>query len=174
MSVVQTDVSRIRGMSVQNVMVREVVTLNAKDKVRVAWLKLMERDISGAPVLDDDSLIIGMLSMSDINRSIMDRFQKARALRETTTPDTDDATKEREETKELSLAMRAVTDSAVSSLLPMNQKVLALGPLDSLERAIKLMAEINVNRLPVVKEGKVVGIISRQDVIFILAGKSRA
>jgi CBS domain-containing protein len=160
-------------MSIQNVMTREVITLNVKDKVRVAWTKLMERDISGAPVVDDEGIIVGMLSMSDINRSILERFQKARALREATAPTADETAKEREETKELSLAMRAVTDSPVSSLLPMNQKVAGLGPLDSLDRAIKMMADGNVNRLPVVKAGKVVGVLSRQDVIMILAGKSR-
>lgn len=160
-------------MSIQNVMTREVITLNAKDKIRVAWTKLMEHDISGAPVVDDDGLVVGMLSMSDINRSILERFQKARALREATMPTADEATKEREETKELSLAMRAVTDSPVSSLLPMNQKVSGLGPLDSLDRAIKMMAEGSVNRLPVVKGGKVVGVLSRQDVILILAGRSK-
>ena len=171
---VETDISRIRGMSIQNAMTRDVVTLNAKDKVRVAWTKLMENDISGAPVVDDDGLVVGILSMSDINGSILERFQKARALREATMPDADEAAKDREETKELSLAMRAVTDSPVSSLLPMNQKVSSLGPLDSLERAIKMMADGNLNRLPVVKEGKAVGILSRQDVIMILAGKSRS
>lgn len=174
MRVVRTDVARIRGMSVQNVMVREVVTLNAKDKIRVAWLKLMERDISSAPVIDDEGLVVGMLSMSDINRSIMERFRRAKSLRETTQPDADDETREKEETKELSLATRAVTDSSVSSLLPMNQRVLGLGQLDSLDRAIKLMADTSVNCLPVVKDARVVGVISRQDVIFILAGKTRA
>jgi CBS domain-containing protein len=43
-----------------------------------------------------------------------------------------------------------------------------------LDRAIKMMADGNVNRLPVVKAGKVVGVLSRQDVIMILAGKSRS
>ena len=171
---VKTDISKIRGMSIQNVMTRNVATLNAKDKVRVAWMKLMEHDISGAPVVDDDGLVIGILSMSDINGSILERFQKAKALREATMPDADEATKEREETKELSLAMRAVTDSPISSLLPMSQKVSSLGPLDSLERAVKMMADGNINRLPVVKEGKAVGILSRQEVIMILAGKSRS
>lgn len=170
---VETDISRIRGMSIQNVMTREVIMLSAKDKIRVAWMKLMEHDVSGAPVVDDDGLVVGILSMSDINGSILERFLKAKALREATMPDADEATKEREETKELSLAMRAVTDSPVSSLLPMNQKVSSLGPLDSLERAIKMMADGNINRLPVVKEGRAVGIISRQDVILILAGKSK-
>jgi CBS domain-containing protein len=159
-------------MSVQNVMVRDVVTVRADESVRTAWMSLMEKGISGAPVVDGDGALVGILSLSDVYRSILERVHKARALREATTQNMDEETKRKEETRELSLAMRAVTDSAVSSLIPMNQKIHQLGPLDSLERAIKVMAEQNVNCLPIVKEGKVVGIISRQDVIWVLAGRS--
>ncbi|MDH3365984.1 MAG: CBS domain-containing protein [Thermoplasmata archaeon] len=161
-------------MSVQNVMVREVITVNAKDKVRSAWMKLMEKNISGAPVIDDDGLLIGIVSMKDIYHSIIERFKKAKALRETASQPMEGEEVEREEARELAIAMKAVMESSISSLLPMNQKVLHLGPLDSLDRAIKLMAEHNFNRLPVVREGKVVGIVSRQDVILVLSGRSRS
>jgi len=43
--------------------------------------------------------------------------------------------------------------------------------LDSLERAIRIMGEKNVNLLPVLKDGRVAGVLSRQDVIWILSGK---
>jgi CBS domain-containing protein len=161
-------------MSVQNVMVRDVVTVNAKAKVRSAWMNLMEMNISGAPVVDDEGVLVGIISMKDIYHSIIDRFKRAKALRETmTTQPMDDAEIEKEETRELTIAMRAVMDSTVSSLLPMNQAVMHLGPLDSLDRAIKLMAEHSINRLPIVKDGKVVGIVTRQDVIMVLSGRSR-
>jgi CBS domain-containing protein len=159
-------------MSVQNVMVRDVVTVRADEPIRTAWMSLMEKGISGAPVLDGEGTIVGIISLTDIYRSILERVHKARVLREATTQNMDEETKRKEEARELSLAMRAVTDGMVSSLIPMNQKVHHLGPLDSLERAVKLMAEQNVNRLPIVKDGKVVGIISRQDVIWVLAGRS--
>ncbi|HUV61135.1 MAG TPA: CBS domain-containing protein [Thermoplasmata archaeon] len=161
-------------MSVQNVMVRDVVTVNAKAKVRLAWMNLMEKNISGAPVVDDEGTLIGIISMKDIYHSIIERCKKAKALHETTAPQmTDKAEIEKEETRELTIAMRAVMESTVSSLLPMSQTVMHLGPLDSLDRAIKLMAEHNINRLPIVKEGKVVGIVTRQDVIMVLSGRSR-
>lgn len=173
MRVVQTDTSRLRGMSVQNVMVREVITVSAKEKVKSAWIKLMENGISGAPVVDDEGLLIGIVSTKDVYESVLDRFRKAQALRESKAQSMSDEDRDKEETRELSIALRAVSDSLVSSLLPMNQQVLHLGPLDSLERAIKLMAEKSVNRLPVVKDRRVVGIITRQDVILVLSGRSR-
>lgn len=157
-------------MSVQNVMIRDVVTIRHDATVREAWMAMMEKGISGLPVVDADGTLVGILSLKDVYTSVMERVRKAKALREATSPTMDEEIKRKEETRELSLALRAVTDSLVSSMLPMNQKILQLGPLDSMERAIKMMAEHNVNRLPVVKDGKVIGIISRQDVIWILAG----
>ncbi|HIH00728.1 TPA: CBS domain-containing protein [Thermoplasmata archaeon] len=165
------DPARIRGMSIQNVMVREVISVHQNETVREAWVTLMENGISGAPVVDDAGDLVGILSLKDIYNAIVDRVRKARTLREATTQSMDDETKKREETRELSLAMRAVTDGSVGSILPKDQKVWHLGPLDSLERAIKLMAEHSVNRLPIIKEGRVVGIISRQDVILVMAGR---
>ena len=165
------DPTRIRGMSIQNIMVREVVKVGRDETVRGAWVTLMEKGISGAPVVDDAGNLVGILSLKDIYNAIIDRVRKARTLREATAQSMDDETKKREETRELSLAMRAVSDSPVGSIMPKDQKVWHLGPLDSLERAIKLMAEHNVNRLPIVKEGQVVGIISRQDVILVMAGR---
>jgi CBS domain-containing protein len=164
------DPSRIRGMSVQNVMVRDVITVRHDETVRAAWMAMMEKGISGLPVVDADGSLVGILSLKDLYISVMDRVRKAKALREATSQEMDEEARRKEETRELSLAMRAVTDSLVGSMLPKDQKVLQLGPLDSLERAIKMMAEHNVNRLPVVRDGKVIGIISRQDVIWILAG----
>ena len=166
------DPSRIRGMSVQNVMTKEVVTVRADERIRTAWMTLMEHNISGAPVVDGSGSIVGILSMTDIYRSILERSRKARALREATAGTANEEVEEKEGTRELTIAMRAVTESSVSGILPVGQTVHQLGPLDSLERAVKLLAEEGVNRLPVVKNGKVVGIISRQDVICILAGRS--
>ena len=165
------DPSRIRGMSIQNVMVRDVVSVRRDGTIREAWMTMMEKGISGVPVTDDAGHLVGVLSLKDIYRSILDRVHKAKILREATSEGLDDEAMRREETRELSLAMRAVTESSVDSLLPEGQKLMQLGPLDSLERAVKMMAENNVNRLPIVKDGKVVGIISRQDVIWVLAGR---
>ncbi|MGQ9586779.1 MAG: CBS domain-containing protein [Thermoplasmata archaeon] len=158
-------------MSVENVMTREVISVKATSKLKDAWLILMEADISGAPVVDDSGNVVGVLSATDIYRAITDRIQRAKSLREATMQLTEPNALEKEEVRELTLAIRAVAESTVQSILPKEQKLLALAPDDSLDRAIRLMAEHNVNRLPVVKEGRVEGIITRQDIIWLLAGR---
>ena len=158
-------------MSVNNAMTKDVISVRASSKVRDAWIVLMESDISGAPIVDDNGLPVGVLSVTDIYRGIIERIEKARSLREATTAVLSVEETEKEELRELSLAIRAVAEVQVTAIVPKDQKILSLAPEDSLDRAIRLMAEHNVNRLPVVHDGKVVGIITRQDIIWIIAGR---
>ena len=160
-------------MSVNNVMTKDVISLRASSKVMEAWLILMEAEISGAPILSDSGELVAVLSVTDIYRAITERLQKARALRQATSTESSPEETEREELRELSLTIRAVADSPVTSILPKDQKLLFLSPEDSLDRAIRMMAEHNVNRLPVVKGNQVVGIITRQDIIWIIAGRPK-
>lgn len=162
---------RMRWMSVNNAMTRNVVSVKATGSVKDAWLTLMEAGISGAPVVDDGGSLVGILSVTDIFRAIMDKFQRARSLREATMSLLDDAATEKEELRELSLAIRAVSQSAVQTIIPRDRKLLTLSPEDSFERAIRMMAEHGVNRLPVVRGDQVVGILTRQDVIWHLGGR---
>lgn len=158
-------------MSVNNVMTRDVISVKSSSKVKDAWLILMEADITGAPLVDDSGRLVGILSTTDIFRAILERVNKARSLREATSTPVSPEESEKEELRELSLAIRAVTDSPVQGIVPKDQKILSLSPGDSLDRAIHMIAEHDVNRLPVVHDGQVVGIITRQDIIWIIAGR---
>ena len=164
---------RERWTSVDTAMSRNVTVVRSTEKVKDAWLSLMRKRISGAPVVDDSGALVGVLSMTDINRAIIERMEKAKALRAATMQFPDTAAEEKEEMRELAMVMRAITDCSVCSILPKDQKVYSLGPFDSLERAIKLMAEKSVNLLPVVKDGHVVGVVTRQDIVLIVSGKPR-
>jgi CBS domain-containing protein len=160
-------------MSVETAMTKDVVTVRSTEKVKDAWLSLMRRGITGAPVVDDSGALVGVLSMTDINRAIVERVDKVKALREATMQFPDKVAEEKEEMREMAVVMRAITECTVAAILPKDQKVFSLGPFDSLERGIKIMAEHAVNRLPVVKDGRVIGIVTRQDIILLVAGKSR-
>ena len=161
----------MRWMSVNNAMTKDVICVKVSGSVKDAWLTLMEADISGAPVLDDSGALVGILSMTDIFRQIMERFDKARSLRQATSSGEDSSAMDKEEVRELSLVIRAIAESTVGSILPKDQKVITLSPEDSLERALHLIAEHNINRLPVVHSNQVVGIVTRQDIIWLVAGR---
>ncbi len=161
----------MRWMSVNNAMTKDVICVKVGGSIKDAWLTLMEADISGAPVLDDAGALVGILSMTDIFREIMERFDKARSLRQATSSSGDSLAMDKEEVRELSLVIRAIAESTVGSILPKGQKVITLAPEDSLDRALHLIAEHNINRLPVVRENQVVGIVTRQDIIWLVAGR---
>jgi len=164
---------RMRYMSVESAMTKEVITVNASDKIACVWLLLMDKDVSGAPVVDNQGMFVGVLSVTDINRAIIDRARKAGAVHDASCEASTDPEVQRQRLRSMAEAMRAVSDSPVSAIIPTTQVPHVLGPFDSLDRAIKLMAEFSVNRLPVVKDGHVVGIISRQDIIWLFAGRPR-
>jgi CBS domain-containing protein len=47
----------------------------------------------------------------------------------------------------------------------MSKDVAAIGADDAVERAIQLMVKRKVHRLPVVERGKVVGVVTRGDIL---------
>jgi CBS domain-containing protein len=161
-------------MSVNTLMTKEVISVRATDRVNDAWVLLMETGITEAPVVDDSGNLVGVLTTKEISRSIIERYLKARSLSQLTTHQTDQidhTTMEKEEIRELTLAIRGVVESAVSSLLPKDKKWLSIGADDSIERAIRTMAENSVNMLPVLKDSHVVGVLTRQDIIWLIAGR---
>lgn len=158
-------------MSVNTLMTKEVISVKASDGVNDAWIMLMGSGITEAPVIDDSGSLVGVLTTKGISKSIIERYLKARALNQATTHQTDPTTMEKEEIRELALAIRGVVESVVTALLPKDQKVLSIGAEDSIERAIHTMAEHSVNMLPVMKDSHVVGVITRQDIIWLIAGR---
>jgi len=56
-----------------------------------------------------------------------------------------------------------LTDTRVEDI--MNTKVCFARPADSLKNAVERMIKYDINRLPIVRDGKVIGIITRDDVI---------
>jgi|GEM_PF-2068240 len=163
--------SRNIWMSVNTLMTKEVISVKASDRVNDAWVLLMETGITEAPVLDDSGNLVGVLTTKEISRRIIERYLKARSLNQATASQADPLMVEREEIRELTIAIRGVVESTVSAMLPGDHKVLTIGAEDSVERAIHTMAEHSVNMLPVMKGSQVVGIITRQDIIWLIAGR---
>jgi CBS domain-containing protein len=161
-------------MSVNTLMTKEVVSVRASDRVNDAWILLMETGKTEAPIIDDSGNLVGVLTTKEISKNIIERYLRARSLSHVTTQQTDQtdhSTMEKEEVRELTLAIRGVVEGDVASLLPKDKKLHSIGAEDSIERAIRTMAENSVNMLPVLKDSRVVGVITRQDIIWLIAGR---
>jgi CBS domain-containing protein len=131
------------AMSVRDVMTSEVATVGMGASIKDVGRLLSEREFSGVPVVDRDRRLRGVVTEADIVAMMRpkERGLIARVLRRA--PKTESRT-----------AGQAMTSPPIT-----------VGPDDPVSRAASLMVEHGINRLPVVVEGRLVGIVSRADLV---------
>jgi CBS domain-containing protein len=137
-------------MRVEDVMSRDVVTVAASTPLKEVAELLVEHGVSGLPVVDDEGGVLGVVSEGDI-------VAKERGVGEPAAhsyywlfgPDEHDAAK-----RDARTAAEAMTSPAVT-----------VRPQRAVAEAARLMVERGVNRLPVVVGGKLVGIVTRTDLV---------
>ncbi len=157
-----------------DVMTRDVVTLSPEMTVEAAAERLVQRGISGAPVVDDRGRLVGVLSESDILRRLKQIAEETLGKRYLTSRvhslDLLAFLGEREHAA-VEAVYRQLRASQVRDV--MTRHVQSVKPTDSLENVAAAMIEHDVNRLPVVDAGRVVGIITRADLARVLATGTR-
>jgi CBS domain-containing protein len=126
------------------------LTLKEDESLVVALRKLVRRQASGAPVLDTDGLLVGVISQRDI-MSWHERAVEALAQQSVPSPD--------EYLHRLrSERVRAVMTSSPTSI----QESASLGV------ALALFRERGIHRLPVIREGRVVGILTGSNILLAM------
>jgi CBS domain-containing protein len=133
----------------------DVTTITPKTALREAAGVLAGRGISGMPVVDADGIVVGVLSEADILAKEGpapedDRGALSRLLHHT--PDNGDPKRDARLVGE-AMSAPAVTVTSYASIA----------------YAASLMLEHDVNRLPVVERGRLVGIVSRADLVRAFA-----
>lgn len=152
-------------MKVKDVMNPDVVFCKPDDTVREAAKILKENDISGAPVLEDGRLV-GIISEGDLLELLVipekgslwlpSPFEVIEVpIRELLSW---------EETKKM---LSDVGSTKVEEI--MTKDVHTISSEASVEEASELMVRRRINRLPVMENSRVVGIVTRGDIIKGLA-----
>ena len=133
--------------AVKDVMTTRVIWVKKDATFREMAAGLREYRISAFPVVDDDRTVIGVVSEADmLTKAAVDEGIIAGLLHH------------RDQAK-----ARGVTAGDL-----MTAAVVAVRPDDTVEHAAKLMYDRRVKRLPVTdKNGRLVGIISRADVLSV-------
>lgn len=149
---------------VKDVMTKDVTTFSKDASVYDCAKILGENRISGAPVVDESEVVVGVLSETDIIKIIESKDVKINLI----LPSPLDVL-------ELPVRMKLGLDEVMKSAKKaasaraedvMSKKVVTIQEEEDISEATKLMSERNINRLPVMDEnGKLVGIITRGDVI---------
>ncbi|NYT12000.1 MAG: CBS domain-containing protein [Methanomassiliicoccales archaeon] len=153
-------------MKVEDIMTREVVTVAEKDTLQEVSKVFFERSISGAPVLDSTGEVVGMVSESDIVKSVKPYEERLKMIYPSLSFMSVTFEKNTEE-KAIDDVVREVQHKTVREI--MSRQVHTLSPDDPISKAVTMINEENVNRLPVIIEGKLVGIVTRADILRCLA-----
>lgn len=136
-------------MKVSDLMTRDVVTVDPETPLREAARALDERGISGVPVVDEADTVVGVLSEADIVVKAGGESHRTKLLGWLLESDLGLDDKIHATTVGEAMSAPAVT---IRSDRPIHE-------------AAKLMATEGINRLPVVDGGRLVGIVTRADVV---------
>ena len=138
-------------------MTTEVLTFRPDDNVGDAMSSLVERSIDAAPVVDGDGAVVGMLSTGDL-------IVQETTLHVPTILSLFGATLELPSSKRhFEEDLRRALGSTVADV--MTPEPVTIGSAATVEEAATAMHDERVSRLPVVDAGRLVGIVSRTDIL---------
>jgi CBS domain-containing protein len=141
------------GVNVEAIMSADVVTVAPSTPLKEVALLLLEHGVSGLPVVEEDGFVAGVVSEGDI-------VSKERGV---APPPARHAYEwlfgpaERDPQKRVA---RTASDA-------MTSPAVVVSPHASVASAARLMVERSVNRLPVVHAGRLVGIVTRADLVRV-------
>jgi CBS domain-containing protein len=148
---------RLNSLLVEDVMSREVVKLSSRQTMPDIADIFVERDISGAPVVDEQGRCVGILSA-------MDFVRRERALRGADGP----APAAGGEGPGRAPGGKSEPAAAEEDLAMahMSHAVQSVSATARLYRAAQIMCIHHVHRLPVLdKDGRVAGLITAMDIV---------
>jgi CBS domain-containing protein len=132
-------------MKVESIMTRDVASVTPETPLKVVAATLLGFGISGVPVCDRGGAVVGVVSESDVLFKEIGQEPRGRALFQQL---------ERKSKVDARSAGEAMTSPAV-----------VIEPKCAVWEAAKKMLEHHVNRLPVVEDGRLVGIVTRNDLV---------
>ncbi|SMB79086.1 CBS domain-containing protein [Desulfonispora thiosulfatigenes DSM 11270] len=146
-------------MKVKDIMQTNVITINTETQIKEIAKTLVENNISGVFVVDSSNILVGVVSEGDL-------------LHKETNPRAPGAfgllgaiiyysgVKQYESDLKKLIALKA------SEI--MTPKIIEISQDAEIEEAASLMINKKIKRLPVMENGKIIGVVTRRDVIKTL------
>lgn len=144
-------------MQVADVMTRNVISVTPNTTLSEAIDTMVRSHVSGLPVIADDGRLVGILTEGDLLRRAELGTQEPRANWFTAF------------FKAGHLAQTYAQSHGRRVDEIMTPDVVAIAPNARLEEAVRLMKQHDIKRLPVINDGRVVGLLSRADLVRTLA-----
>jgi CBS domain-containing protein len=143
-------------MNAADIMTREVVSVDAQTSIAEAGRLMLQHRISGLPVTDESGKVIGVITEGDLlHRAELGTERRHRHW------------------IELLMGPGRSVDNYVDAHARkvgevMTETVVSVTPLTELSDIVRLMETRNVKRVPVVESGRLVGIVSRANLVRAL------
>lgn len=144
---------------VKDIMTKDIITLMPDLEIAQAAKVLLDNRINGAPVVDESGELIGILCQSDLISqqkklpipslfTLLDGFIPLRSM------------------KNVEKEIQKIAATSVAEAMTPNP--VTVDTETAIEEVATIMVEKNYHTLPVIKEGKLVGIVGKQDVLNTL------
>jgi CBS domain-containing protein len=147
-------------MKAEEIMARDVLTVTPATTLDVAINLMLQRRVSGLPVVSDTGELVGIITEGDLLRRVetgTDTKRRSRLLEFLAGPG-------REASEFVHANSRRVGDL-------MTPGVISVAADATLDEVVDSMERHHIRRVPVVTGGKVVGVVSRADLLRALAVK---
>src|SRR6516165_8507597 len=151
-----------RRMRARDVMVRAVATTTPETTGEKGARLMINLRISGVPVLDRNGQLAGIVTEGDLLRRAETGTERQRSRWS------------RWFSANSRLAAEYIKSHARRVEDVMTREVVSVGELASLDEIAELMETKRIKRVPVVQDGKIVGIVSRADLLQVLASGGAA
>jgi len=152
-----------RNTLVRDVMTTDVLTLRPSDTFEQAARALAERGVGGAPVVDDDGVVVGLLEDDDLI------VQDTRLHFPTVISLFGGYLELPSSVRHFEADLRKAVGATVSDV--MDAEAPTCSPDDTVETVATSLHERNASRMAVVDgDGRLVGIVSRGDLVRAIVG----
>ncbi len=149
-------------LKAKDIMTKDVVTVQPGTTVEDLGRLFIEKDLSGAPVVDAQGGLIGIVTENDlISKNTRLHIPTILRLFDAFIP---------LGTSKLETEIKKMTAATVGEVC--TKKVITIGEDTTIDEIATIMDEKKIHLLPVVKGEKVVGIVGKKDLIRGIAGEA--
>jgi len=143
-------------MLAKNVMTKDVITVKPEEKVEKVAKVLVDNKISGIPVVDEHNHVVGIVTEKDL-------MIKAGELKVPFYVTLFDSIIFLENPIRFNNDIKKYTASQVKDV--MTTKVISVEEDTPVSEVVAIMQKRQINRVPVLRHGKIIGIITRNDIL---------
>ncbi len=159
-------------MKVREIMNKNVISLRPDMSVREAAEILEKNNISGAPVVDENNRLLGIVTIKNIISLLKSRMENIGFYIASTPFDFMDFYQFNIPMERKKDIIEEISQIKVSEI--MRRRVYKVGEDEDIYNAIDILVKKEISRVPVVdKDGTVVGIIARSDILKIMSKSNK-